>query len=90
MHKSFPLFKKWFPNIYIRIAVGGCAIILLTLLEGSGDYNGAGMGIVAAALAGSALPWALSLKLYLRLLPLAPATGRRNSSGIFYRSNLWV
>lgn len=63
MHKSSHYLKKWFPNIYIRIAVGGCAIILLTLLEGSGDYNGAGMGIVAAALAGSALPWAFIFKI---------------------------
>lgn len=40
--------KKWFKNRYIRIAVGGAAVILLTLIFGT-DYNGAGMDVIAQA-----------------------------------------
>ncbi|MBE6762911.1 MAG: chloride channel protein [Ruminococcaceae bacterium] len=46
MRESHRLFSKAFPNPYWRIAVGGVAILLLTLLSGSRDYNGSGMEIV--------------------------------------------
>lgn len=40
--------KKWLKNPYLRIAVCGACIILLTLLFGT-DYNGAGMEIIQRA-----------------------------------------
>ena len=46
LEKTKELFRKIFKNPYIRIAAGGILIILLTLIEGSGDYNGGGMNIV--------------------------------------------
>ena len=46
LEKTKETFSKFFKNPYIRIAVGGILIILLTVIEGSGDYNGGGMNIV--------------------------------------------
>ena len=46
LEKTKETFSKIFKNPYIRIAVGGILIILLTVIEGSGDYNGGGMNIV--------------------------------------------
>ena len=46
LEKSKELLCKFFKNPYIRIAVGGILIILLTVIDGSGDYNGGGMNIV--------------------------------------------
>ena len=46
LEKTKELFGNFFKNPYLRIAVGGGLIILLTVIEGSGDYNGGGMNIV--------------------------------------------
>ena len=51
------------PNPYWRAAIGGALIIGLTLLAGSTDYNGAGMGLVERAVSGEANAWAWLLKL---------------------------
>ncbi len=56
-------------NPYLRVAAGGAAIVLLTLLVGR-DYNGAGMGIVERAVAGSAVPWAFLLKILFTALTI--------------------
>lgn len=50
-------------NEYLRIAVGGLVLVGLSLLFRSGDYNGAGMDVVARALAGAARPEAFLLKI---------------------------
>ena len=49
MKHSSRLLKKAFPNLFIRAFVGGLAIILLTYLCGSNEYNGSGMDIVYRA-----------------------------------------
>ena len=46
LEKTKELFGNFFKNPYLRIAAGGILIILLTVIEGSGDYNGGGMNIV--------------------------------------------
>lgn len=46
LEKTKEIFGICFKNPYLRIAVGGVLIILLTVIEGSGDYNGGGMNIV--------------------------------------------
>ena len=46
LHKTKEIFKSFFKNAYVRIIVGAVLIILLTLIEGSRDYNGGGMEIV--------------------------------------------
>ena len=45
-------------NVWLRAALGGVVLIVLTLLLGT-DYNGAGMGVIEGALAGEAgsLAW---------------------------------
>ena len=45
--------EHWLKNVWLRAAVGGAVLIVLTLLVGT-DYNGAGMGIIEQALAGEA------------------------------------
>ncbi len=52
------------PNPWLRAAAGGAAVVLLTLLVRSGDYNGAGMDVITRAVEeGSARPAAFLLKL---------------------------
>jgi len=63
--------KKHLPNPYLRIAVAGLAVALLTLAVGSGDYNGAGMEIIHHALAGHAKPEAFALKLVFTVITMA-------------------
>ncbi len=43
---SKKLFKRIFVNEYVRIFVGGTLIVLITLLIGTRDYNGAGVDII--------------------------------------------
>lgn len=54
LHGSGSLFRRYFPNVYVRAMVGGAAVILLTLIAGTRDYNGAGGTIIAAAMTGQA------------------------------------
>lgn len=51
-------------NPWVRVAAGGCLVILLTLLSGTRDYNGAGMDVIARAIeGGEAAPAAFLLKI---------------------------
>ena len=60
------------PNPWLRAAAGGIAIIALTYLVGTSDYNGAGMEVVADAVErGSAHPGAFLLKLLFTAITLA-------------------
>lgn len=69
MHSSQRLFGKVFSPL-LRIALGGALIILLTLLVGTRDYNGAGGDIIAAAIGGSAKPEAFLLKMVFTMITL--------------------
>ena len=59
------IFKNMgFKNPYIRVVVGALAIIALTYLTGSRDYNGSGMDIIEhAVVGGHAKGWAWVLKI---------------------------
>ena len=59
IHKSA---EKFFKNAFLRAAVGGCLLILLSLLFPK-DYNGAGMGIIERAIGGEAIPYAFLMKM---------------------------
>ena len=48
----------------------GCLIALLTFALRTGDYNGAGMDVIAAAVAGNALPAAFALKLLFTVITM--------------------
>ncbi len=46
LHKSEKIFPKLIKNEYVRVVLGGVIIIVLTLILGTTDYNGGGIGIV--------------------------------------------
>ncbi|MBD5084272.1 MAG: chloride channel protein [Clostridiales bacterium] len=71
MHKTDHLYKKYLPNQYLRVLAGAALVIVLTLIEGSGDYNGAGGGVIELALEGHVrVPWAFALKMVFTALTL--------------------
>ena len=70
LHKSEDLYKRFFANPYIRVIVGGCIIIALTLLVGNQDYNGTGINIIAHCINGTVRPEAFLLKMIFTALTL--------------------
>lgn len=70
LHKSEHFIHHILPNRYIRVFVGGCVIIALTLLIGTRDYLGAGMNIIEHAVAGHAVLYAFALKLLFTAITL--------------------
>lgn len=63
LHQSERLYKKFFKNPYIRVFVGGCLIIVMTLLVGDQSYNGTGINIIARCIDGTVRPEAFFLKM---------------------------
>lgn len=64
LHQTDHLYKKFFPNRYVRIVTGGCIVIALTLLCGNRDYNGSGVAIIEHCMNGEVVvPWAFLLKI---------------------------
>jgi len=57
LHQAEYLYKKFFKNAYVRIFVGGCLVILLTLLVGDQTYNGAGMPVIEACMKTGTVAW---------------------------------
>ncbi len=70
MHQAGHWYKRLLKNPYLRVAVGAVLLIVLTLLCGTRDYNGAGMDVVARALAGQGRPEAFLLKIIFTALTL--------------------
>ena len=59
------------PNAWLRAAAGGAAVVLLTLMVGNGDYNGAGMEVIRRAVEeGTVCPAAFLLKILFTALTL--------------------
>jgi H+/Cl- antiporter ClcA len=69
LHNSEKYFAKLLHNQYLRIAAGGIAIALLTLVFGR-DYLGTGSDIIVSALSGNAKPEAFILKLLFTAITL--------------------
>lgn len=63
LHNGEKLYKKYFPNPYLRIFTGGTFIVIMTLLVGNQDYNGAGMPIIARCFENDYVPSAFLLKM---------------------------
>ena len=64
LHYGEHYMTKFFNKDYIKAFAGGCIIIILTLLCGTYEYNGAGMDIINNALLnGVARPEAFALKI---------------------------
>lgn len=70
LHRTEHLYKKLFKNRYLRIFVGGCCIVLLTMLVGTNAYNGAGMHTIEEAVAGHVAPEAFLLKVIFTALTI--------------------
>lgn len=58
LHTVEKLFKTKIPNVYLRVAVGGAMIIIMTLLVGSQEYNGAGMNVIERCVMEGEVFWA--------------------------------
>ncbi|MGN0479393.1 MAG: chloride channel protein [Hominenteromicrobium sp.] len=64
MHMGAKLFKRFFKNEFLRVAVGGAVIIVLSLLVGTTDYNGGGMDVIERVFEeGTVRPEAFLLKI---------------------------
>lgn len=72
MHGAEKGMRKILPNAWLRVLAGAGIIIVLTYLCGTNDYNGVGMGVIAAAIEeGKAEPLAFLLKLVFTSVTLA-------------------
>ena len=72
IHMTEKAMAKWLPDPWLRAAAGGAAIVALTLLLGTTDYNGAGMPVIVRAVEqGEAAPVAFALKLLFTAVTLA-------------------
>ena len=70
LHSSEWAYKKYFKNRYIRAFVGGCLVIVATLLVGNQTYNGTGINIIQSSIDGSVRPEAFILKIIFTALTL--------------------
>ena len=71
MHFAADAARKWISNDYLRAAACAFAVIALTLILGTRDYNGAGMPVIRRALEGEARPFDWALKLAFTAITLA-------------------
>lgn len=71
MHIAGKTFRKVVPNDFVRIALGGVVVVLMSLMLRTQDYNGGGMHVIFAALAGEADPWAFLLKILFTAVTLS-------------------
>ncbi len=71
LHKTEHFGKKLIKNSYLRALIGGLLIIGLTLLVGTTDYNGAGMGVIGTAISGTANYEAFLLKILFTVITVA-------------------
>lgn len=62
MHGAGSVYGKYVPNQYLRAAVGGALVVLLSLAFGK-NYLGMGGDVIARSFAGSARPEAFLLKI---------------------------
>ena len=72
MRSAAKIMAKRLPNPYIRVIAGGLAIIGMTYICGTNDYNGVGMEVIANAVeGGKAEPLAFLLKMLFTAITLA-------------------
>ena len=70
-HKAEHLAAHYLPNPWVRIAVGGGIITVLTLLVGDHRFNGAGMELALTAVAGEADWYCFLMKMLFTAITLA-------------------
>lgn len=57
MKYTHEILRLTFENSFIRVVVGGCAVIFLTLIIGNQDYNGSGMDVITNAVENGTAHW---------------------------------
>ena len=62
---------KKIPDPYWRVFIAGCAVVLLTVILGTNDYNGAGMDVISRAMDGVARPEAFLWKLLFTVITMS-------------------
>ena len=63
--------ERLFPDPYLRVVVGGCVVVLLTLLLNTRYYLGSGQALIDQSIGqGKALPWDFALKMFLTAITL--------------------
>ena len=70
-HEAEHLAAHYLKNVWLRIAIGGAVILMLTLLVGDQRYNGAGMDMALGAVAGNAQWFDFLLKMLFTAVTLA-------------------
>lgn len=70
MHQVGHIYQSKIKNQYTRIFIGGCLVVVLTLIIGCRDYNGAGMNIISNAICGNVKPESPFLKIIFTALTL--------------------
>lgn len=70
LHQISHLYKRFLKNPYVRIIVGGCIVIALTLLVGDQRYNGAGMNLIEECIEGHVQPEMFLVKIIFTALTL--------------------
>lgn len=70
LHTSEKIFRRFFENQYLRVAVGGVCVIVLVYVFRTRDYLGAGTKIIESAIIGQAVPWAFLLKILFTAITL--------------------
>lgn len=70
LHRTEHAYKKFIPNAYLRAVTGGLLVVMLTVLFGTADYNGAGVSVIFRALSGDAVWYAFLAKMLMTALTL--------------------
>lgn len=71
LHIGEKLSKKYFKNVYLRGVVGAVILVLLSLIVGCDDYNGAGTHIIERAIMLDAKPFAFALKILFTVITIS-------------------
>lgn len=70
LHIAEHFYKKYFKNPFLRAFVGGCIVVLLTVLVGNQNYNGTGLNIIEHCFDGTVRPEAFLMKILFTALTL--------------------
>lgn len=70
LHRTEELYRRIFKNAYLRVAAGGCLVVILTALVGNQSYNGTGITIIEQCIDGTVRPEAFLLKMIFTALTL--------------------